>query len=182
GPPFLRLGALQSCESGRRLLFARWNLLTQLGKPLLHARIAQGGSHCRIEFGDDGLGRTLRSPHSMPHRDVEPRQAGLVHCRNVGRVGKFALRRDRKSLYFSASNLRQRIRRLIEEKVNSARQKIEHCRCGAAIGHELELCACQSLEIKTPDVSRTASASGALHSFAWILAKPCNQILEGRGR
>src|SRR6266478_1201802 len=54
-PPFLDLGQLQPAERLRRLLLARVDVLSKIGKPATHCRIGQGFHDCGIELGDDVL-------------------------------------------------------------------------------------------------------------------------------
>src|SRR5262249_31952615 len=71
-PPFLDLGLLLGGERFRRLLLARWNVLTLIGKTLPHGCIGQRSLHRRIEPRDGLPGRSFRDPESVPKRGVKP--------------------------------------------------------------------------------------------------------------
>src|SRR6516165_3690956 len=74
-PPFLDFGPLKGAERLRSLPVTRKYLLSEVGQPRPHLRVAQGVHGCGIEFGGDILRRAVGQPKPMPLRDVEPRQS-----------------------------------------------------------------------------------------------------------
>src|SRR5258708_7347657 len=73
GPPFLDFGLLKRAERLGRLLVAGRNLLPEVGEQSTCRRIVQGIPDRRVQLGNDGLGRALRRPKSLPVRGVQSR-------------------------------------------------------------------------------------------------------------
>src|SRR6266436_10282892 len=77
-PPLLDFGSLQRIECLGRLLLARNDLLTELGKPLADRRFGERTHGRGVEPGDDILRRTFGGKQRTPDGTVESGQPGLV--------------------------------------------------------------------------------------------------------
>src|SRR6266849_1447354 len=94
GPPLLDFGLLINGEGLRRLLVAWVNLLPEVGEPRAHRLVSEGRHGGAIEPGDDILWRTRWRPKGLPVGKIEPRQAGLIHRRDIRCRRHAALGRD----------------------------------------------------------------------------------------
>src|SRR5262249_23933669 len=84
-PPLLDFGLLKSAERFRRLLVARRNFLTEVGKLMAHCWVGQRINDSSIELSNDILGCAFGRPHAGPDRNVKSWKPGLVHGRDFGR-------------------------------------------------------------------------------------------------
>src|SRR5262245_63092538 len=117
-PPLFDLGLLASSKGLRRLLLTRKNLHTDVGKTRTDRCIGQPiGDRC-TELSDNFLWRSLWRPKTTPARNVEPRQSGLIHSRNVGRSCQPALCCNGVALDVSGTHLRHSNGRTVYDHVN----------------------------------------------------------------
>src|ERR1700676_1088803 len=107
GPPLLDFGLLINGEGLRRLLVAWVNLLPEVGEPRAHRLVSEGRHGGTIELGDDILWRTRWRPKGLPVGKIEPRQAGLIHRRDIRCRRHAALGRDGIGLDGAGTQLRQ---------------------------------------------------------------------------
>ena len=77
-PPQLDLRLVMSAQRRCRLLGGLGNVLAERGELLADLGVGQRFKYRRREFGRDVLRRPLGCPQSVPDRDIEARQTGLV--------------------------------------------------------------------------------------------------------
>jgi hypothetical protein len=70
-PPFVDLGFVKGAERLSALLFARRDLLTELGELLACGRVFHGEAGRRTDLVDDLLGRALGRPNAVLDRHVK---------------------------------------------------------------------------------------------------------------
>src|SRR6478735_10039260 len=159
-PPLLGLRFLVGVERLRRLQIARRDLLAEVDEFLLEARVCQRSHDGRIQLRNDVFWCALGSPHPMPNRQVKSRHASLIHGRNVRRQRKPFRCGDRERLDLAIAQLLKGIPRLIEHEINLPCDQILHRGRCPSIGHELNVRAGTTLEVRAKQPTPGRKHSG----------------------
>ena len=119
---------------------------------------------------------------SYPQRDMEARQAGFVHSRDLRRRRHSLVGRDRVSPDRAALHMPHGIRGLIDHQVDLSGDEILQRRSRAAVGNELKLGADRILEIDAGKVRTGADPGGAGGDLAAVGLDPGDQLAQALGR
>lgn len=95
---------------------------------------------------------TFPPPTMPPNRNIEFRQSSLVHSRNVWRRSKTSFGSDGICVDAPITDMRQRVRRLVEHQVDIATHQILHCWSSTAILDKLKGRTAEPLEVHPTDV------------------------------
>ncbi len=109
---------------------------------------------------------------------MESRQSGFVHGRNIRRRSEARRGRDRIGLDLAALQIRQRIRRHVDHKIDLTRHDILQRRRSAAIGHQLKSYPRRLLEQEAAKMSAGAGARSAGGRFVRIELQPSDELAE----